>query len=291
MAMFSIGITLLSAVLHASWNLLARDRREIDYLFHSSFLVALVGLLPTIAAEVWGEAFPARVWMYLPISGACLAMYYLGLTRGYRSGDFTVVYPVARALPVLIIAVLDVVLGNSPSPLGWLGIIMVSGGVMISPLESFGGFTLQRYRNQTTLWILLAVAGITGYTFVDGLAASLVTPGVISAIRYFVLQTTFSVILYWLLLRALHFPATLSRNSAAWRRPALIAALITTAYTLVLWAYQLSSEISYVVAVRQFSIVVGVVTAAYIFKEAAPKLRISAAIIIMVGISLIAMAG
>lgn len=291
MAILPIGLTLMSAVFHASWNLIARGHRETDFLFHSSFLVVLVGLVPTIAAEIWGEPFPARVWLYLPISGAFLAVYYLGLTRGYRSGDFTVVYPIARALPVLIIALSDVILGHSPSLIGWAGILMVSGGVMISPLESLRGFELSRYRNKTMFWILLAVTGITGYTFVDGLAASMVHPGIISAIRYFVLQTTFSVLVYWTLLRVLHTPAYLSTEYSAWRTPALIAALIATAYSLVLWAYQLSSEISYVVAVRQFSIVVGVVAATYIFKEAAPKLRIAAAIIITVGIGLIAFAG
>jgi len=291
MALFPIGLTLMSAVLHASWNLLAREHRNTDFLFHSSLLIVLVGLVPAIAVEIWGEPFPIKVWFYLPISGAFLAMYYLGLMRGYRSGDFTVVYPIARALPVLIIALSDVFLGHSPTPIGWLGIFLVAGGVMISPLESFRKFTFDRYRSRLMSWILLAVVGITGYTFVDGLAASLVRPGIISAIRYFIMQTSFSALGYWLILMVLRTPASLFGDSISWRIPALIAVFITTAYTLVLWAYQLSSEISYVVAVRQFSIVFGVVAATYIFKEAAPKLRIAAATIIMVGIALLALAG
>ncbi|MCB8945767.1 MAG: hypothetical protein H6658_18620 [Ardenticatenaceae bacterium] len=46
-------------------------------------------------------------WPYLLVTGCFQAMYYLGLLQGYKSGDFTVVYPVARALPVLILAFVD----------------------------------------------------------------------------------------------------------------------------------------------------------------------------------------
>jgi drug/metabolite transporter (DMT)-like permease len=291
MPFLPIEITLFSAVIHASWNLLARKHRETDFLFNSSILVGLVALIPVLAYDYFVQPFPAKVWFFIPFSGTFLAFYYLGLTRGYRSGDFTVVYPVARALPVLIIALSDVVLGSSPTPFGWLGIFLVTLGVMVSPLESLRGFSLNRYRNRTMVWVLLAVIGITGYTIIDGLAADFVQPGPVSALRYFVLQTSSSVIVYWFLLTLMHTPVDLLEIRTSWRRPALLAFLIASAYTLVLWAYQLSSETSYVVAVRQFSIVVGVVAASYLFKETAPRLRIAAAVTIMIGICLIVLTG
>ena len=51
-------------------------------------------------AGALGSHFPPGVWMNFTFGGICLAFYYLGLTQGYQSGDFSVVYPLARSLPV-----------------------------------------------------------------------------------------------------------------------------------------------------------------------------------------------
>ena len=96
MAILPIGLTLLSAFFHASWNFLARESNETDFLLHSGFVIIGLGLIPAIILEFIGTAFPLRVWLYVPISGTFLAVYYLGIIQGYRSGDFTVGYPVAR---------------------------------------------------------------------------------------------------------------------------------------------------------------------------------------------------
>jgi drug/metabolite transporter (DMT)-like permease len=61
-------------------------------------------------------------------------------------------------------------------------------------------------------------------------------------------------------------------------------------YWLVLWSYQLSPQASHVVALRQLSIVIGVV-GTILFREPAPALRISASLVIVAGIACIALAG
>ena len=63
------------------------------------------------------------------------------------------------------------------------------------------------------------------------------------------------------------------------------------AYWLVLWSYQLSPQASYVVALRQFSIVIGVVIGTFLFREEAPILRISASVMIAIGIACIGIFG
>jgi len=60
-------------------------------------------------AGFWAlPSLPARAWWCALASGCCCGLYYFGLTRAYASGDFTVVYPVARALPVLLVGLGDV---------------------------------------------------------------------------------------------------------------------------------------------------------------------------------------
>jgi len=69
-----------------------------------------------------------------------------------------------------------------------------------------------------------------------------------------------------------------------------ISLLIYATYGLVLWAYQLSWQTSYVVALRQFSIVLGVAVGAVVFDEEAQRTRLSGAVVIVVGIAALALA-
>jgi drug/metabolite transporter (DMT)-like permease len=73
-------------------------------------------------------------------------------------------------------------------------------------------------------------------------------------------------------------------EDGGWKWAALAALFIFGAYWLVLWAYQLSPYASYISALRQFSIVIGVVAAAVILHEPARGLRIGAALVIASGI-------
>jgi uncharacterized membrane protein len=60
---------------------------------------------------------------------------------------------------------------------------------------------------------------------------------------------------------------------------------------LILWAYQLSPVASYIVAFRQFSIIIGAVLAFILFKEKGFAVRISGALCITSGLILIALWG
>jgi drug/metabolite transporter (DMT)-like permease len=63
------------------------------------------------------------------------------------------------------------------------------------------------------------------------------------------------------------------------------------AYWLVLFAYQLSPYASYVLALRQLSIVIGAVAGTVLFHEPARGLRVGAALVILAGAACIALAG
>ena len=71
----------------------------------------------------------------------------------------------------------------------------------------------------------------------------------------------------------------------------IIAMLMYCTYALVLWAYQLSWQTSYVVALRQFSIVLGVVVGALLLREAAPATRVAGAVVIAGGVALLTLIG
>ncbi len=286
-----VGIVLCSTVVHAGWNLLLRTNRTTYTFLRAMLVIAAVGLAPAIAVEFLGTPFPPAVWGFLAAAGAFQALYYLGLSKGYLSGDFTVVYPVARVLPIMMVAVIDVALGKSLSGAGWLGLMLVSAGCLVLPVKSLRAIRLSDYRTPALLWALVAALGTAGYTAVDHEAAALLQPGPWAAVRYEVFEAALSAIAYYPLLKALRQPDNSMPGWAGWKVPIVVGVGVFVAYALVLWAYQLSPQASYVVALRQLSIVIGVIVGAFVFREPAPGLRIGATVLVAAGIACVALGG
>jgi len=291
MPLSAIILVLISTILHAGWNLLLRSQPTSYAFLRIVIVVSVIGLGPALIVEFFGVHFPALVWLYLVFTGIFQAYYYLGLTQGYQNGDFSVVYPVARAMPILLIAMLDVLLGQRPSLVGWLGMLLVSAGCVIIPLRSLREFNLAAYWNRTTIWILVTVLATVGYTSVDNAAADLISPGPLMAARYGVFEAAFSVVFYWGILKLMGQPTGAPTGWQGWKLPALGAVGVFGAYWLILWSYQLASHTSYVVALRQFSIVIGVTAGSFLFNEPARSLRITASVMIAAGVAGIALFG
>ena len=80
-------------------------------------------------------------------------------------------------------------------------------------------------------------------------------------------------------------------NYVGWKLPALAACMNFGAYWLVLWAYQLSPQASYIVAFRQFSIVIGTVLAFAIYKEQGLVVRLAGTFLLTSGLVIIGLWG
>ena len=61
-----------------------------------------------------------------------------------------------------------------------------------------------------------------------------------------------------------------------------------TGYSLIIWAYQMSQQTSYIVALRQFSIVITVIIGSLLFHEKQLLRRTVAGLIMTLGIIIIA---
>jgi drug/metabolite transporter (DMT)-like permease len=124
----------------------------------------------------------------------------------------------------------------------------------------------------------------------DKTAAEDVQQSLGTALRYGYFYFAISCVPYAVLLRM-----TKTRNQypdpMAWRLAIPAALLSFGAYGLILWAYQLSPYASYIVAFRQFSIVIGAVLAFIIYKEQGVVVRLAGAALIVSGLMLIALWG
>jgi drug/metabolite transporter (DMT)-like permease len=285
-----ITIVIISTFMHAGWNLLARYERS-EGVFYKRMLeiTIVVGFIPAVVSELLTRSLTPIAWVCVVGSGTAAGCYLYFLGRAFESSDFTIVYPVARSLPILFIAIGDVLLGKTLTVYGWLGLLLVAAGCVLVPLRSFRDFSLRRYFNPTSLWMLLAAMGTVGYTFLDKLAAETVQSSPATAARYGYIYFTISYIPFMILMRRTHRLDNAPPIRWALSIPATIFGF--GAYWLILYAYQLTPYTSYIYAFRQFSIVIGAVLAFVIYKEQGVAVRLTGAGLIVTGLILIGVLG
>ncbi|HLE16570.1 MAG TPA: hypothetical protein VI776_17645 [Anaerolineales bacterium] len=289
MSPFVIAIVLASTFMHAGWNLIARYERSESQVYKKMLIfIGLVGFLPAVISEWLTRSMTPLAWYCVLGAGICAGFYLFFLGKAFESSDFTIVYPIARSLPVIFIAAIDTARGRLLTPFGWLGILLVAIGCTLVPLQTFGDISLKHYFNRTTLLVLLTALGTVGYTVLDKVAAEVVMSGPATAARYGYFYFLISFFPYILLL---HFFGNNKNNHASWRISIPVAILGFAAYWLILWAYQLTPYAGYVYAFRQFSIVIGAVLAFMIYKERGVAVRMTGALLITAGLIIIGLLG
>ncbi len=297
----AVALVLVSTVLHAGWNLLGKEAADrVGFFDRMLAIIAGIGLAPALFVHWFSPHLSPGVLACAVVSGLFCGGYYLFLMLGYASGDFSLVYPVARALPVLILGVADALRGRPPTSIGWLGMFLVTAGCVLAPQTSFREMSFRVYRGRVLAFIGLTAMGTVGYTLVDKIAAEHIVsggPAAAAIYGYVFFVATWGFFRGFLRLGARWDP-TLSRFAApspsaarhrwkAWTG----AGMNFGAYWLVLWAYQLAARASYIVAFRQFSIVLGVAAALFWFRERGAGIRMLAAGAITAGVILLGLRG
>lgn len=302
MAHLAIVLVLSSTVLHAGWNLLAHTRRREPMLFaHMCLWIAALGIGPSLALGVgYGEILPVQTWGYAVLSGLCLSVYFLGLTQGYRGGDFTLVYPLARAMPILLLVGFDLSRGHTIEAAGFMGIFMVMGGCLFLAANGQSHAHPTRVTGATLSWVIVIALGTAGYSSIDKLAMEQVAERHWTlAVQYGCAQFAFAWPALWLALRRIHghkrprgdADAEHPRTGPRLHTVALtVAAANFAAYLMVLLAFQLVDQASYVLAMRQFSIVIGAALGAWLLHEPSPRARLMAAGFISAGVATLVLA-
>lgn len=281
-----------SAFTHALWNFISKRQNPPAAFFLMASLAA-VGIFSPVVFLFRDSMteIPATVWVLIAATGAVQAIYYIFLAAAYRNGDLSHAYPLARSLPVVLVALVSVALGRGSQiqPLAYLGFAIVTLGCILLPLPRFRDIQLKSYRQKWVLFALLAAICITAYTLLDDQALRMLRslPGApLSNLGWsllFVELETISLSIFLTIFLLLWGPERKILTQARgkeWRLAGLMGFIITATYGLVLLAMAYVSNVSYVFAFRQLSIPIGAVLGILVRKEAAtpPKL---------VGISLV----
>ncbi len=290
MDLLPLLIVLLSAVGHAQWNFLAKQSRN-----KLIFIWALYGMAPVLFLPLGlhlglGGAISAAGWACIAGSALAKAIYIIFLAEALTVGDLSIAYPLSRIAPAIVPIWAVAFLGESLSGLGVAGIVLVCLAILVIHLEGFGRAHLVKLsaamRTRGTAFALLAALAVSAYSVIDKLAVS----------RY-VAPVQFNFV-HWALAALLLTPYVIwkcggrvvaERVRDEWPAMAMAALLDFGAYTLVLFVLE-RSKVSYVVAARQMSQIVAIVLGTVALKEPCGGIRLLAGALILLGITLIALA-
>ena len=295
MSLFAVFLVLVSAVLHVGWNFLLKSSARPKVFFLTAGSVTVVAAVILSLGAPLGLV-PARTWLCVVLSAMIHAVYFLALSKAYESGDISYVYPICRAAPAFVPLAAFLLLGERISLRGGCGIALVVismfvlqfRGALVQELRGMKAFL----RRKDSLWAFITLATVVAYSIVDKAGMTALAdvkdfPAIAQAPTYFMLSFTLSFIIYGAFL----IPRTAAAYLAVWRGEwlkSLLAGLgMISSYCLILHVMK-TEPLSYIVTLRQISVLIAVLCGWVLLKEKHGLLRLIAAAVMLAGIFLVA---
>lgn len=280
MSAAAVGLVAIAAVFHASWNLITkRTGGGIAFLWLFGVAGTVAMLPPAIVAAVRMDRPLDRDDLIAVLGTGFIHVFYFSLLQaGYRSGDLSVVYPVARGLGPLLTAIVGIsVLGDRPGPLAIAGGLALLGGVV-----GLSGLSRDRLRlDSSVVFGLLTGVSIATYTLWDRRAVA--TLGIPPVFYFWGMTAAYTAFITPAVVRAPELPWRRSFVRKMWR-PALAVALMSAAsYSLVLTAMTIA-PLSYVATLREASILIATVLGVKFLGERLTRRKTVAALAIVAGV-------
>jgi drug/metabolite transporter (DMT)-like permease len=280
----ALGLVLVAAFSHATWNLVAK-RVGGGPAFVWLFGLVAVGVYAPLAAGVALLERPHIGLIQVVFLGGTSVLhvaYFLALQHGYRAGDLSLVYPLARGTgPLLSSAAAIVAFGERPTPVAMAGTLLIGLGIFL--LTGTPAGLRQAGARRAVGFALLTGVIIAGYTLWDKRAVSALG---IPPLLYDWCGNLGRVLILTPL--ALGRPGEVRRLWREHRREVLVMAVLTPlSYILVLTAL-VFTPVSYVAPAREISILLGTVMGARLLAEGDSARRLVAAGAMVVGVAALA---
>lgn len=277
---WALTLILAAAVTHATWNFLnKRASGHVTFTWLVAVLSALLYAPATITViEVWQIKIDFVVFGMMAGSAALHTAYFVLLNQGYRVGDLSLVYPLARGTGPLLSSIAAIIfLAERPSIIALAGALLIIGGAVI--LTTNLSELRQTGPRDAILYALITGFFIAAYTLWDKQAVShfAITP----------------LVLDWganvgraLLLTPLAVKYS-DQAMTEWREhkyeAIACAVLIPLAYILVLTAMQFT-PVSYVAPAREISILIGTLMGTRLLGEGDVPRRLAGACAMVLGV-------
>jgi drug/metabolite transporter (DMT)-like permease len=272
----AVAAALAAAVMHAAWN--AGLKAGKDRLLDAALLFAVAGAIGLVVALTAPPINP-KAWLWIGLTAAIHLPYVYFLARAYELGELSHVYTIARGLPpMLITGLAAATIGEIPTPLAVVGIVLISIGILTV------GLSRGAHLRGTVIAAAVAVT-IALYSVSDGIGVR-VSGSALAYNGWVFLAVGLATTAMALILRPGRIVAYAQDR---WRRAVIGGALSFVSYGLVLWAMTFA-PIAGVSAFRETSVVFAALIGMTFFGEAAGKRRIAGAVIVAIGAVVLKMA-
>jgi drug/metabolite transporter (DMT)-like permease len=266
----TVGLLLLAAFLHASWNAILRGGAD---RFWSITMMGVVGGGAAALVALWAPAPHVASWPYIALSVVLQVGYSLFLVRAYRDGHLAHVYPIARgSAPLLVTLGAWLIAGERLTATAMAGVGLVTGGVMVLALGR------DRPDVRSAGAALATGAFIASYMVTDGIGVRLSGAPIGYASWQAAAQGLALFATYCAMRRSLPGPLR-GREGALTAVAAIIGAI---GYGIALWAMS-ASPMAQVSALRETSILFAAFLGAVILREPITLRRIAGGATIAAG--------
>lgn len=301
MSALAVVLVLGAAVAHAAWNIIAHgvSRSGIPFLWCAAVAATVIWMPVAVLTGGVGGApgadggdVVAGFALGIGVSALLHVAYMLVLQRGYALGNLSTVYATARGTgPLLTVVVAIAFLGERPSALALAGIAAIVAGVVAAGLVDRRPRDPERRRgiDPGIAFGLLTGVGIAAYTVWDTWALRTWS---LNPVAFMVGCTALEILLYTAALsmgapgRRIRSVVPLFRRE--WRRLIAFGVLSPLAYILVLTAVTIA-PVSLVAPMREVSVVLVSLFAAFVLREGRPTARVAASVVVAGGVVLLAL--
>jgi drug/metabolite transporter (DMT)-like permease len=281
MELLPLLLVLAGSTLHLGWNIFTKKAQDkFAFLWLAVFPLALVGLLYSLPVFIKAQDMNIALF-YIIISAAVHAFYFWSLTNAYKTAQLSFVYPYCRGIGTIFTAIGGVILlSESPTSLGLIGITLTIIAVFIEPLGK-GLSEVSRPSKAALLFTLATALAIAAYLLIDKVGLRYLDP-----LAYITLMLFFSTLILIPFIGKDRIKKEL-RHSKYYS--ILAGIFLFGAYGLIAYAMK-TSPISYVAAVRASGIVFSGVAGILFFQEKVSKTRWGAIALITLGVYFISVA-
>jgi uncharacterized membrane protein len=285
----AIILVLLSAVMHALRNYFhkrASDKQAFVWWYEVFGLLFFSPVFIFVFLQNDSNTFISVPYVFL--SGLTHTVYWYFLTKSLERGDLSLVYPIMRSSPALVLIFSIIILKEDVSVVGVSGILLVALGVYTINMDSLVINALFRplramAQNRATQFAFLTLIAVACYSLVDKLAVGRMNP-VIFAYLY----TWISFVLYTGYVFQAKERRVFKKEWAQHKGSIIVCGFLSIfGYCLILIAFTIE-RMSYIVGLRQLSIVFAVLLGGHFLKEKNKLVRIGSSIVIFIGAYLIA---
>ena len=287
MSNLAFSLIIISAVMHATWNVLVkRSRHKTVFIW---WMFAVSSMLFTAILPLVPEPFrwPGNeTLLMVGIGSVSFMLYHLLNGRAYQGGDLSVVYPLSQTSMVYVPIWGVILLGERLSFSGAGGILLVILGTFSVQMQRVTFSEMARpFRDLKSSSVRAAL--LAGFVYSIGSIAEK------TGVRHYApFYFTYFLILSMLLLMTVNLSRPKYRMLVGaefrenWRPilcsgPVVVTSFLTFRYGLNL------APVGYAVPVRQVSIMVGVLIGIFFLREEFGRIRLLSALLIVAGAVLI----